>query len=64
MDFFGIDFYIYLFIGHAAWHADLSSFPDQGLNLFPLPWKLGDLTTGPPGKPFENIFTKNISWQN
>ena len=63
MDFFDSDF-LYLFIGHAAWHADLSFPPDQGLNPFPLPWKLGDLTTESPGKPFENIFTKNISWQN
>ena len=26
-------------------------FPDQGSNLGPLPWELGVLATGPPGKP-------------
>ena len=33
----------------AALH-DLWNFPDQGLNLCPLQWKHGVLTTGPPGK--------------
>ena len=31
------------------WHVG-SQFPDQGLNLSSLQWKLGVLTTGLPGK--------------
>ena len=36
--------------------------PDQGLNLWPLYWKCGTLTTGPPGKspaavPFKGCFS-------
>ena len=28
----------------------MQNFPDQGSNLYPLQWKHGILTTGPPGK--------------
>ena len=44
--------YIYLFIFifcHAIWHVE-PQFPDQGLNPFPLQWKLRVLTTGSLGK--------------
>ena len=40
---------IYFSFGHAAQRAK-SYFPNQGLNLCPLQWKLKVLTTGPPGK--------------
>ena len=42
-------FAIFFFFGHATWHVG-SSFPDQGLNLHPLHWKLGILTAGPLGR--------------
>ena len=46
-------FFSFFFFGCATQHAvsmrDLSS-PDPGLNLCPLQWKAGVLTTGPPGK--------------
>ena len=31
-------------------------FPDQGSNLGPLHWELGDLATGQPGKPHSSTF--------
>ena len=43
-----IYFYFYFF-GCASRRAG-SYFPDQALNLCPLQWKRGVLTTGPPGK--------------
>ena len=33
-------------------------FPDQGLSLCPLEWKLGVLTTGPPGKSLLFFFNQ------
>ena len=42
--------YLFNFFEHAAWQKE-SQFPDQGLNLCPLQWKLGVPTTGPPRKP-------------
>ena len=39
----------FFFFGHAIWHVE-SYFPNQGLKLCPLRWKLRVLTTGPPGK--------------
>ena len=39
----------YLIFGHATLHTG-SWFPDHRPNLCPLQWKLGALTTGPPGK--------------
>ena len=39
----------YLFFGHAVQHGG-TDFPDWGLNLGSLHWKLRVLTTGPPGK--------------
>ena len=44
-----ISFHFIIFFGHAARHVG-SWFPNQGLNLSPLQWKLRVLTTGPPGK--------------
>ena len=38
-----------------------SYFPDQGLNLRPLQWKLGVLTTGPPGKPRHYYYYSPLS---
>ena len=41
----------FFFLGGAGiHHAVCGIFSDQGLNLCPLHWKLGVLTTGPPGK--------------
>ena len=39
------------------WHVG-PKLPDQGLNPYPLHWKCGVLTTGPPGNSQEcfNIF--------
>ena len=37
--------FFFLFFGHVG-----SYFPNQGLNLCPLHWKLRVLTSGPPGK--------------
>ena len=34
----------------APWYAG-SQFPDKGLNLYPLHWKVDSLTPGPPWKP-------------
>ena len=46
-------FFVFFFklgtFGLAANHAG-SQFPKQGSNLSPCHWKLGVLTTGPPGK--------------
>ena len=42
-------FFFFLFFGYAAQHVE-SLFPNQGSNLCSLQWKLGVLTTGPPGK--------------
>ena len=51
----------------AARHAG-SQFPDQGLNLRPLQWKRGALTTGPLGKslwPFLRAGPgNNMQWFN
>ena len=40
----------FLFLAAPRGMRDLSS-PTQGLNLCPLQWKCGVLTTGPPGSP-------------
>ena len=42
------------------WHEE-SQFPDQGLNLCPLQWKHGVLTTGPPGKSGKVISKRDNS---
>lgn len=42
-------FIYFYFFGHATRRVE-SSFPDQGLNLYPLLWKHRILTTGQPGK--------------
>ena len=34
-----------------------SSLPSQGSNPYPLHWKRGDLTSGPPGKSLEFCIT-------
>ena len=39
-----MDFFFFFFFCHSWWHVE-SYFPDEGLNLCPLQWKLG-----PPGK--------------
>ena len=53
---------IYLFIFLTEWHVG-SWFHDQGLNLCPLQWKRGVLTTGPPGKsPSANLKLKPKSF--
>ena len=41
---------IVLFFFFLAAPCVMRNFPDQGLNLCPLQWKRGVLTTGPPGK--------------
>ena len=41
-------FVIIIVFGYAVCHVG-SYFPSQGLNLCPLEWKCGTLTTGPPG---------------
>ena len=46
-----------LAVRHSMW--DLS-FPDQGWNPWPLQWKRGVLTTGPPGIPYFS-YSKVIS---
>ena len=43
-----VAFSFFLFFGHTGRHAG-SPFPDQALNLYPLQWKHGVLTSGPPG---------------
>ena len=42
-------FFQFYFFNHTVWHVG-SQFPDQGQNLYPLHWKHGVLTSGPPGK--------------
>ena len=53
--FFPFFFYLFIYLfGRAVQHVG-SQFPDQGLNLCPLHWKHGVLTTGLPGK-FRDFF--------
>ena len=42
-----VDFFFFFWLHHAACRILV---PDQGSNSCPLQWKLGVLTTGPPGK--------------
>ena len=50
------DFFIFFWRGVATmWHVE-SYFLDLGLNLCPLWWKLGALTTGPPGRSLTEHF--------
>ena len=46
---------VFFFLATATRHVG-SQFPDQGLNLCPLQWKCGVLTTGPPGKSLTGVF--------
>ena len=48
-------FFKKLLFDRAARHV-ASFFPDRGLNLCPLHWKGGVLTTGPPGKSLSWLF--------
>ena len=43
-------------VGGGAYHAACGIFPHQGLNLCPLHWKFGVLTTGPAGKSQSILF--------
>ena len=54
---FHSSYFLKLFFGHIMWHVG-PKLPDQGLNPYPLHWKCGVLTTGPPGNSQEcfNIF--------
>ena len=47
--------FFFFFFSHAARHAG-SQFSNQGLNLCPLPWKQGILTTRPPGNSLKCVF--------
>ena len=59
-------FLFYFFIQAAMYGMWGSQLPGQGLNLCSLHWEHGVLTTGPPGKPRKNVFSKKkksrISW--
>ena len=50
-----MDFILFLFFGHNVWHAG-SKFPDLGLNLCPLQWKLRVLTIGLLGEVLKMEF--------
>ena len=52
----GFLFPFFFLFGCATQHAG-SQFPNQGLNLRPLHWKHGALTTGLPGKSLIVVFT-------
>ena len=39
--------FFFFFLNHAVWHVE---FPKQGLHSCTLHWKLGFLTTEPPGE--------------
>ena len=51
-------FLFYFFIQAAMYGMWGSQLPGQGLNLCSLHWEHGVLTTGPPGKPRKNVFSK------
>ena len=60
-EFCGV-FLLFFFFCHTMWHAG-SQFPNQGSKLGLLQWKLGVLTTGPPGKsPLQSIEQSSLCY--
>ena len=51
--YFQIQFFFYWLCFHSMWDLE---FPNRRLNLSALQWKLGVLTSGPPGKSFRHYF--------